>query len=73
MRLFYVNEAAEKLGLHPVTVRNWARAGKLRGIKTGTHWKFDEDYLELWAKQQPQTATPWSAARRAAYEKSLAA
>jgi excisionase family DNA binding protein len=69
MRLFNVNETAEKLGLHTVTVRNWAREGKLVGVKTGRHWKFDEDYLELWVKQQPQTATPWSPARRAAYEK----
>ena len=35
-RLLTVAEVAERLRLNPRTVRNWIRAGKLRGISFGS-------------------------------------
>ena len=52
--LLTVDEAAAILKIHPVTLRNWARTHKIRAIKTGTHWKFEEADLALWVKQNAQ-------------------
>jgi len=51
MELFTLKEAAAILRVHPVTLRNWARAGKIVGVKTGSHWKFEETALTLFIKQ----------------------
>ena len=49
--LLTVRDAAAILRVHPVTLRNWARAGRVVGVKTGNHWKFEEAALALFIKQ----------------------
>jgi excisionase family DNA binding protein len=51
-KLLTLPEAAGVLRVHPVTLRGWLKIGRIKGIKTGTHWKFDPEYLELWAAQR---------------------
>lgn len=34
--LLTVHEVAERLRMHPVTVRNWLREGRLRGYRFGS-------------------------------------
>jgi excisionase family DNA binding protein len=53
--LLTIDEAASLLKIHPVTLRTWLRAGKIRGVKQGeharAHWKLDPDEIALWIKQ----------------------
>jgi predicted site-specific integrase-resolvase len=43
------------LKIHPVTLRNWLRTGKIRGVKQGedvrAHWNLNPDEIVLWIKQ----------------------
>lgn len=43
-------EAAELLKVKPITVREWARDGKIQGKKLGRQWRFSKktliDYVE---------------------------
>ena len=34
-RLLTTDEVAERLGVHPVTVRNWVRSGELASLRLG--------------------------------------
>ncbi|MDH3943480.1 MAG: helix-turn-helix domain-containing protein [Anaerolineae bacterium] len=48
-----LSEAAEVLGVHPSTVRNWADQGKLPVHRTqGGHRRFLQSELELWNQSQ---------------------
>jgi excisionase family DNA binding protein len=45
--LLTVSEAARRLKLHPVTVRNMLRAGTINGMKVGAQqWRFPESSLK---------------------------
>lgn len=44
-QLLTVEEAAERLKLHPETIREHLRAGILRGIKKGRSWRIPESAL----------------------------
>lgn len=47
-----IDEAAEYLGIKPVTLRNWIR-NKKKGIpaqKIGKQWKFKISELDEWVK-----------------------
>lgn len=46
-RLLTVAEAAEVLRIHPDTLREHLRAGRIRGIKVGAHWRVPEDVGEV--------------------------
>jgi excisionase family DNA binding protein len=41
-------QAARILGLHPRTVRLWAKQGKLPARKLGSLWKFRVSWLDEW-------------------------
>jgi excisionase family DNA binding protein len=43
--LLTVEESAEKLGLHPVTLRKWLREKRIGGVKFGRKWKLRESDL----------------------------
>ena len=43
--LLTVEQAAERLQVHPVTVRRYLRSGSLRGIKRGNLWRVPESAL----------------------------
>ena len=50
-KYYSAKEAAEKFGLSEKTLKDWLRAGKLKGEKSGRAWKIAEsvlrDYLKL--------------------------
>ena len=41
-----VDEVAEYLGLHPLTVRRLARDGDIPAIKVGRQWRVKRDLLD---------------------------
>jgi excisionase family DNA binding protein len=43
-------EASLFLRVHPVTVKRWAREGKLPGFKIGNRWRFRPSELDAWAR-----------------------
>ncbi len=48
-----LSEAAELLGVHPSTVRNWANDGRLPVHRTqGGHRRFRQSEVELWMQSQ---------------------
>ncbi|MDE2997343.1 MAG: helix-turn-helix domain-containing protein [Bacteroidota bacterium] len=45
--LYSLKEAAERLGVHPVTLRRWAESGKIRAVRTpGGHRRFSEEEIK---------------------------
>ena len=40
------NEAAEALGVHPDTIANWIKSGKLRATKIGRRVLIRTDHIE---------------------------
>ena len=48
--LLSVEEAAEKLRVHPETVRKWLRDGELEGEKFGRLWRIRESKIRGKAK-----------------------
>ncbi len=44
--LLTVEQAAERLQLHPESVRRQLKRGQLRGIKRGTRWRVPESAIE---------------------------
>jgi len=50
--LYSLKEAAERLGVHPVTLRRWAESGKIESVRTpGGHRRFPESELQRLTKQ----------------------
>lgn len=46
-----IEEAAEHLGIKPVTVRDWIKKGKgIPAHKIGKKWKFKYSELDAWVK-----------------------
>lgn len=41
-----VEQTAERYGVEPSTIREWARTGKIPAIKRGKLWRFDEEQLK---------------------------
>jgi excisionase family DNA binding protein len=41
-----IQEACARLKLKPETVRDWLKAGKLKGVKLGRVWRVDAEALE---------------------------
>ncbi len=54
--LLTVEQAAERLSLHPITVRVHLRNGKLRGVKRGSVWRIPESALLETANPDEKTA-----------------
>lgn len=56
-RLLTTAEAASRLRVQPYTIREWAKAGILRGFKPGKAWRFapsDVDALLESAENRPR-------------------
>jgi excisionase family DNA binding protein len=49
--LLTTREAAAYLALHPKTVQDWARWGRLPCIRVGGHWRFRKAELDEWIAQ----------------------
>jgi excisionase family DNA binding protein len=45
-KLITPEEAADRLAVSPVTIRNWLRMGKLNGVKVSSLWRIREEDLE---------------------------
>lgn len=45
-KMYSVDEAAEILGVHPMTIRKWLPVGKIRGVKVGRLWRIPESALD---------------------------
>ena len=51
MEIYTVEQAAEKLSVSPVTIREWLRNGTLVGHKAGHFWRItDADIEEMFAR-----------------------
>jgi excisionase family DNA binding protein len=48
-----IHEAAARLKLKPETVRDWLKAGKLKGVKLGRVWRVDAEDLERLLRGEP--------------------
>jgi excisionase family DNA binding protein len=52
-----VDEVAEYLSLHPLTVRRLARDGEIPAFKVGRQWRIKRELLNRWiADQSAQNA-----------------
>ena len=52
MEIYTVEQAAEKLKVSPVTIREWLRNGTLPGHKVGHFWRItDADIAEMLAQK----------------------
>ena len=47
-RLFNLEEAADRLSLHPATLRRFLREGKISGLKIGRNWRITPDALSAY-------------------------
>jgi excisionase family DNA binding protein len=52
MRTYTPEQAAEVLQISLLTVRRYARQGRLKGSKVGRHWRFTEQDLTEFLEQQ---------------------
>ena len=46
------SEIAEKLNLHPNTVRDYLKAGVLPAVKLGRVWRVEEEDLNKWLEEK---------------------
>ncbi|MBI3318806.1 MAG: helix-turn-helix domain-containing protein [Candidatus Omnitrophica bacterium] len=51
-----IDQVADFLHLHPMTVYRLAKEGKLPGFKVGGRWRFRQDALEAWMADRAQVA-----------------
>ena len=49
-RLLTPEEVADRLHISRLTVGNWLRSGKIRGVKVGRLWRVRESDLEAFLK-----------------------
>ena len=50
-KLFTPEDAAKTLLVKPETIREWLRAGKLKGVKMGRLWRVRESDLETFLEK----------------------
>lgn len=55
-------EAADELGMHPVTVRRLLESGQLHGHKPSSRWRIHPDVPDLWVTGR-DTREPCGCAR----------
>jgi excisionase family DNA binding protein len=48
-----IQEACARLKLKPETVRDWLKAGRLKGVKLGRVWRVDAEDLERMLRGEP--------------------
>ena len=62
--LLTTDEAAARLRVAPYTVRDWAKAGTLRGSKPGKSWLFDPAEVEALLESAENKPRPTRRRRR---------
>ncbi len=56
--LYYTPEqVAERLSVHPNTVRLWLRQGRMSGVRAGRLWRVRESDLQAFLAQEPEHRT----------------
>lgn len=55
-QILNVNQVAQILHLHAMTVYRLVKEGKLPGFKVGGRWRFDRHSLEDWMVDRAQVA-----------------
>jgi excisionase family DNA binding protein len=50
-KILTIQEVAERLGMHPVTVYRLAKEGRLPVFRIGRMLRFDADELEKWIRE----------------------
>lgn len=50
--LMTVDEVAEYLNMHPLTIRRLARENKLPAFKLGRQWRVKRELLDEWLEQE---------------------
>jgi len=48
--LLTIADVSELLGFHQVTLRDWARAGRLPALRIAGQWRFDPVELAAWVE-----------------------
>ncbi|MBZ5659867.1 MAG: helix-turn-helix domain-containing protein [Acidobacteriia bacterium] len=48
--LFTIADVSELLCSHDVTLRDWARAGRMPGLRIGGQWRFDPTEPAAWVE-----------------------
>ena len=57
MEIYTVEQAAEKLTVSPVTIREWLRNGTLLGHKAGRFWLITDDDIKSMLASNKNTNT----------------
>ena len=47
-----IKDVAKYLGIHPMTVYKFAKAGRLPAFKIGSDWRFHRKHIEAWIDKQ---------------------
>ena len=57
-RVLLVSEFAKEARLHPETVRDWLRTGRIRGTRVGSSWRIPAEEIDrvLGLSQEKQPA-----------------
>lgn len=56
-KIMKVEDVAQYLGVHPLTVQKYAREGKIPGFKIGTEWRFERKHIQKWVKEKSSFKT----------------
>jgi excisionase family DNA binding protein len=54
--LIDADEVSKLLGLHPKTVQQMARAGRVPGIRIGKFWRFRRSEIDRWLRSEVNCA-----------------
>lgn len=54
--LIDADEVSKLLGLHPKTVQQMARAGRVPGIRIGKFWRFRRSDIDRWLRSEVNCA-----------------
>jgi excisionase family DNA binding protein len=46
--LLTIAEVSHLLAIHPVTLRDWVRGGRIPGVRIGSVWRFDPTEIAGW-------------------------
>lgn len=47
-----IKDVAGYLGVHPMTVYKFAKAGKIPAFKIGSDWRFHRKFIDEWIENQ---------------------
>jgi|YNPNPStandDraft_1061719.scaffolds.fasta_scaffold51535_3 excisionase family DNA binding protein len=51
-QFYSVEELAAALHLHPTTIREHARAGRIPAVRIGRLWRFPKEWIDRWLEEQ---------------------